>query len=187
MITIKADTGEESKAEAKSQKYVLSELVQKIKTDHPTVWKKGCDGYLMRMNGQTFDDMAALVTALAKYVTAETGKSSAELARHRGVGPGQYSAITLPPVDRTKVKADDVAPIALLMTTRAVGTGVSNKSAHNTDPETASPKTNAVTVSEFYINGVSGRRATMRTEGQKITFYYSASHAHNTYQYARLT
>ena len=67
-----------------------------------------------------------------------------------------------------------------------VGNGISDKSAHTTDPETGFPKSGSVTVSEFYVNGKDGRRATKRTEGQTTSYYDSNSHVANTYEYARL-
>lgn len=109
------------------------------------------------------------------------------LARYRGNGPEKNSAMLLPPVARDKVKADDVAAIAHLLANGDTGNGITNKSSHMTDPETGKAKGNNITVSEFYVNGAGGRRATKRTEGLKITYYYSKSHAYNTYEYARLT
>jgi hypothetical protein len=54
------------------------------------------------------------------------------------------------------------------------------------DPETGFPKSGSVTVSEFYVSGKDGRRATKRTEGQTTSYHYSKSHVANTYEYARL-
>ena len=72
------------------------------------------------------------------------------------------------------------------MTGAVSGNGISNKTSHATDPETGKPRTGVVTVSEFYVNGDGGRRATKRVEGSLITYYYSPSHAYNTYQYQLL-
>ena len=95
--------------------------------------------------------------------------------------------MTLSPIARASVNAADVAAIASLMATGNVGNGITNKSTHQTDPETGRIKGGAVSVSEFYVNGAAARRATKRTEGTKVSYYYSKGHAANTYQYARLT
>jgi hypothetical protein len=168
-------------------KTLLSEVVQTIKTDPNRKWEKSFDCYLIKMNGQTYATMDLLMAKLGEYVTNEEGKTSVQLARARGDGSTGNSAMTLAPLARASVNAADVAAIASLMTSGNVGNGITNKSAHQTDPETGRIKGGSVSVSEFYVNGAAGRRATKRTEGTKVSYYYSKGHAANTYQYARLT
>jgi hypothetical protein len=168
-------------------KTLLSELVQTIKTDPTRKWEKSFDCYLIKMNGRTFTTLDEVMTTLAGYVEGEKEKTNVQLARYRGDGSTGNSAMTLAPIARASVNAADVTAIASLMTTGDVGAGITNKTAHQTDPETGRPKGGAVTVSEFYVNGKEGRRATKRSEGTKISYYYSKSHTANTYQYARLT
>jgi hypothetical protein len=169
------------------QKTLLSELVQTIKIDPTRKWEKSFDSYLIKMNGRTFLTMDEVMTTLAGYVGGEADKTSVQLARYRGDGSTLTSAMALAPLARAKVETADVAAIASLLLTGDVGNGISNKSSHATDPETGRIKGGAVTVSEFYVNGKEGRRATKRTEATRISYYYSKSHVANTYQYARLT
>jgi hypothetical protein len=168
-------------------KTLLSEVVQTIKTDPNYTWHKSYDCYLIKMNGQTYATMALVAARLAQYLQDEDGLTPVERERRRGNGSTQNSAMTLSPVARASVNAADVAAIASLLNTGDVGNGITNKSSHSTDPETGRPKIGGVTVSEFYVNGDKGRRATKRTEGTRISYYYSKSHVANTYQYARLT
>lgn len=168
-------------------KYTVSEVFHTLKKDPATPCKTGFPHYLMKIDGSgatTFATMAALVTALNNYVTNEPENN--KLANYRGIGPTANSALSLEPIARASVKADDVAAIASVMTSGAIGNGITNKSSHATDPETGRPKKATVTVSEFYVNGAGGRRVTKRTEGGKITYYYSATHTANTYKYQRL-
>jgi hypothetical protein len=170
-----------------NQKKLLSELVQAIKDDHDLTWEKAYDNYLIKLNGQSFADLAALVTRLKEYLDKEKEDhlTNPQIATRRGLGSSANSAMTLPPVKRSKVNSADVAAINLLCTTGS-GAGITNKQPHTTDPETGRPKAGGVTVSEFYINGADGRRATMRTEGAVKSFYYSDNHVESTYKYARL-
>ena len=168
-------------------KYTLSEVFHSIKANPATPCKKGYANYLMKINGSgatTFLTNAELIEKLENYV--ENEPEASKLAIYRGTGPGANSALTLDPIKRDKVKADDVAAIAHILTTGTIGNGITNKSTHATDPETGSAKGGSVTVSEFYVNGAGGRRVTKRTEGTKTTYYYSATHAFNTYKYQRL-
>jgi hypothetical protein len=168
------------------QKRLLSDLVASIKADPLTPWHKGYDCYLLKLNGNIYATMPDLIMALAGYVMGEKDLDSVHLARYRGNGPTLKSAMSLAPLARAKVNANDVVAINALMTTGGVGNGISDKSAHTTDPETGFPKSGLVTVSEFYVSGKDGRRATKRTEGQTTSYYYSKSHVANTYEYARL-
>lgn len=171
-------------------KYTPSEIITMIKKSPETVWFKSYPYYLLKIDGSgnaSFATFPDLILRLGSYVMSEPKDDPVKLARYRGTGPEKNSAMILDPVDHTKVKSDDVAAITHLMATGGTGNGITNKSAHMTDPETGHAKGNGITVSEFYVNGADGRRATKRTEGLKITYYYSKSHAYNTYEYARLT
>ncbi len=127
------------------QKRLLSDLVASIKADPLTPWHKGYD-----------------------FVMGEKDLDSVHLARYRGNGPTLKSAMSLAPLARAKVNANDVVAINALMTTGGVGNGISDKSAHTPDPEAGFPKSGSVTVPEFYVSG------------------YSKSHVANTYEHARL-
>jgi hypothetical protein len=168
------------------QKTLLSELVQTIKTDPQLKWQKSFDCYLVKMDGRVFATVADVMTTLAGYVAGEAERTNVQLERYRGPGSTMNSAMTLAPLARARVHKDDVAAIASLLTTGDVGNGISNKSTHMSDPETGKTKSGAVTVSEYYVNGKEGRRATKRSEGMRISYYYSDSHTAATYKYARL-
>jgi len=170
--------------------YTLSEVIALIKASPDTVWYKTYPNYLLKIDGSgsaSFPTLPDLILRLAGYVMGEPKDDQLKLARYRGNGPEKNSAMALNPVAHDKVKADDVEAITNLMATGDTGKGITNKSPHMTDPETGRPKGHNITVSEFYVNGADGRRATKRTEGLKVTFYYSKSHHYNTYEYARLT
>lgn len=169
------------------QKRLLSELVATIKANPDSPWHKGYDSYLLKLNGKSYPTMPDLLMALGGYVMGEKDLDNSRLERYRGPTPTTNSAMSLAPLARASVNTADVAAIASIMTTGKVGAGITNKSAHQTDPETGWPVGGGVTVSEFYVNGPAGRRVTKRTEGQTISYYYSDSHAYNTYKYARLT
>jgi hypothetical protein len=171
-------------------KYTLSEVVTLLKTNPGTVWHKSYPYYLLKINnsGQTvFADLPALIMKLAGYVMGEP-KEQGALQRYRGTFPNANSAMVLSPIKATDIKQEDRAAVAALMATGDVDAtaGVTNKSAHNSDPETGFLKSGGVGVSEYYINGAEGRRATRRSEGTKVTYYYSDSHAYSTYKYQRL-
>jgi hypothetical protein len=171
-------------------KYTLSEVITLLKTNPGTVWVKSYPYYLLKINnsGQaTFTDLPGLIMKLAGYVMGEP-KEQGALQRYRGTFPNANSAMVLPPIKATEIKQEDRVAVAALIASGDVDAtaGVTNKSAHSSDPETGFLKGGGVGVSEFYINGAEGRRATRRTEGTKVTYYYSDSHAYNTYKYQRL-
>ena len=122
----------------------------------------------------------------SRYVDGEPKDDQPRLAIYRGTALVSKCAIVLRPLDKDRVPEADRAAIRHLMSTGGVGNGITNKSLHLTDPETGKPKGGTVSVHEFYVNGPAGRRATMRKEGSRTTYYYSANHAFNTYEYQRL-
>lgn len=170
--------------------YTLSEVVQMIKNNPDTPWHAGYDNYLIkieRSGSSTFTNYGDLIMKLANYVMGENGKTGRDLDRYRGDGPTANSAMKLAPLDSNRMDSRDRTAIQSLMNSGGVGSGITNKSTHNSDPETGLPKGRNVTVSEFYVNGADGRRATKRIEGNKTTYYYSDNHVANTYKYQRLT
>lgn len=161
------------------EKHTLSETVVLLKTA-PSVWHKQCLCYLLKIDrsGSTsFATLSDLQMRLAGYLMDK--KAPAPLD-----GPTPNSAMCLEPIQRTQVLKEDVEAIKSLMTRGK--TGISNESPHQSDPETGRPKGPHVTVTEYYVNGADGRRATKRTEQGKVTYYYSATHNFNGYQYRRL-
>jgi hypothetical protein len=171
-------------------KYTLSEVVQMIKTNPDTPWRSSYLNYLLKIAGSgstTFLTFNDLLMRLAGYVMGESRLEGIQLANHRGQGPGQLSAMVLDPVDRNAVRQEDRAAINSLMTTGGTGGGITNESTHQTDPETGGPKGIGVSVKEYYVNGDAGRRAVKRSQNNKVTYYYSSSHAFNHYRYQRLT
>jgi hypothetical protein len=169
--------------------FTLSEVVAKIKADPNSPWHREYLFYLLKIDGSgstTFLTFADLLMNLAGYLMGEPKDDQKRLAVYRGPGPKGNCAMVLDPLLRSNVKPADIAAINSLMATGKVGNGVTNESAHNTDPETGSVRGNSVSVKEFYINGAEGRRATRRSENGKVTYYYSDSHVANTYKYQRL-
>ena len=153
-----------------------------------TGWKEQYASYVVKIagSGTQFSQYIEVEDAVREYVAGEPKDDQPKLALYRGKAPVATSAVSLKPLDRAKVRPEDVAAIAHLMTGAVSGNGISNKSSHATDPETGKPRTGVVTVSEVYVNGEAGRRATKRVEGSLVTYYYSPSHAYNTYQYQLL-
>lgn len=171
-------------------RYTLSEVVQLIKQNPNSPWKRGYPFYLIKISksGRTdFNTYIDLLMKLANYVMGEPPDNPVLLARYRGPGPTGNSAMTLAPINHNAVNRLDVAAINHLMTTGGIGNGISRESPHQTDPETGRPKGRGVVVKEYDVNGREGRRATKRTEQRKTTYYYSDSHSFATYKYARLT
>ncbi|KNH44674.1 hypothetical protein SAMN04490191_4559 [Pseudomonas lini] len=168
--------------------YTTSEVINMIKVDPTNKWSKEYAYYLTKISnsgGGNFLTYTALIAKLGEY--CEAGKSDHKYSQFFITGPTANSALHQAAVSRGSIAATDRAPVNLLMTTGAVGVGVTNKSVHSTDPETGRAKGRGVVVHEYYINGASGRRVTARTESGKTTYYYSSSHAENTYKYALLT
>lgn len=169
--------------------YTLSEVVDLIKNDDGAVWHKEYLYYLPKIerSGATvFANLVDVIMKLAGYCMKERSLEGNRLARARGTALTANVAINRGSIARGSVRAEDRVAIAYLMEGHNSGEGVSNESQHNTDPETGKPKAQRVSVREYYINGADGRRATKRTEGQKVTYYYSDNHAYNTYQYQLL-
>ncbi len=140
----------------------LSEVVAQIK-GQPGKWHKDYPYYLLkiaRSGATTFDTLDVLLTRLEEYVTNAPTDGQA-LARYRGAYPHQNSAMVLAPLDRARVKADDVAAVAAVLGGTAHA-GLLDKGKHNTDPETGFPAAGGVTVREYYVNGAEGRRVTKR-------------------------
>lgn len=169
--------------------YTLSEVADLIKNDPSAVWHKKYLYYLPKIDrsgAANFANLNEIVMKLASYSVQETSMDNKQLARVRGVAYTENVAINRGSILQTSIRAEDQAAIAHLMAGNSSGNGVSNESQHTTDPETGKPKSQNVSVKEYYINGVGGRRATKRVEGKKITYYYSDKHNHDTYQYQLL-
>ncbi|SFG09184.1 hypothetical protein SAMN05518865_10890 [Duganella sp. CF458] len=169
--------------------YTLSEVANLIKNDDSAVWHPKYIYYLPKIenSGSTsFPNLTTLIMNLASYCVKENSLDAIQLQRTRGTAPSGNVAIRKGVIDRSKVNEADRIAIAHLMAGNEVGNGISNKSRHTTDPETGKPKAYNVSVKEYYVNGADGRRATKRTEGTKVTYYYSDSHTNNTYQYQLL-
>jgi hypothetical protein len=170
-------------------RYTLSETADLIHNDDAAVWHDQYTFYLPKIerSGATnFANLTELIMKLANYCMKELSLQGNALARARGTALPANVAIQRGSILRGNVRVDDRAAIAHLMAGNADGNGVSNESQHTTDPETGKPKAQHVSVREYYINGAAGRRATKRTEGHKVTYYYSDNHAYNSYQYQLL-
>lgn len=170
-------------------KYTLSEVANLIKADDAAVWHPQYIYYLPKIENSgasSFPNLTALIMNLASYCMNERSLTPSQLQRTRGIAVTENVALRKGVIDRNEVKEADRAAIAHLIAGNESGNGITNKAQHYTDPETGKPRAHNVVVKEYYINGAEGRRATKRIEGSKITYYYSDSHAFNTYQYQLL-
>ncbi len=171
----------------KSIKFTPSEAVDMLR-EAMTGWRSVYASYVVKISnsGTEFSQYVELEDAIRRYVENEPKDDQPKLENYRGKALVPKCAVVLQPLDKDKVPTADRAAIRHLMTTGGIGNGISNKSLHMTDPETGKPKGGTVAVQEFYVNGEAGRRATKRTEGSRTTYYYSSTHAYNTYEYQRL-
>lgn len=170
-------------------KYTLSEVANLIKIDDAAVWHPQYIYYLPKIENSgasSFPNLTALIMNLASYRMKERSLTPAQLQHTRGIAVTENVALRKGVIERGKVQDADRAAIAHLMAGNEGGNGITNKAQHFTDPETGKTRAHNVAVKEYYINGAEGRRATKRIEGSKITYYYSNSHAFNTYQYQLL-
>lgn len=180
----------------KNVDFTLSEVVDIFRQTIPS-WKTAYEGYVLKMDGQSFDQYIAVEDRLQTYLDKEAeilndgglseAKKQQRLARLRGTQPTLNSAMHLKPVAAGEIPLADRAAMQSLLATGGTGAGISDQSAHVSDPETGFRNTNpSVSVKEFYVNGGAGRRATQRVEGGRTTYYYSPIHTQNTYQYQRV-